>query len=333
MSNLHPSLDRILDAHTHLSGSENGESAEAIVATLDAAGVEKAFVFAPLLDTSSWQLTDTDLEHVRGHNDYCADLCSGEPGRLLGFCVLNPAPSLAGGDQDKAVTLMVEEAKRCYHELGLRGVKLAPAGWYPNDPALLPLYEAIADLGMYTVFHVGIFLDAKEGSFCRPAFYEMVHQAEGMRAQLAHVGWPWVDETIAVLAQEQMTHGSDPSRWQLRADVSFGPPDDWQLSTWERALTSVEAGRLVYGSDLFWPADPQDYVESYLLPQLALFETAATNQHVAEEGTPERKQLRQAIFSENAWDHWCNAVREPQSPRRSARPVKTPGAVTRSRSS
>jgi predicted TIM-barrel fold metal-dependent hydrolase len=310
-----------------LSGSDSGESAEGIVATLDGAGVEWAFVFAPLLDTRSWQLADTDLEHVRAHNDYCADVCSAAPRRLCGFCVLNPAPQLAGGDKERAVALMVDEARRCYHDLGLRGVKMVPAGWYPNDPALLGLYRALAELHMYTVFHVGIFLDAKEGSFCRPAFYEQVHQAEGMRAQLAHLGWPWVDETIAVLGQEQRLHGPDPANWQFRADVSFGAPDDWQLSTWEKALTTVEPARLLYGSDVFWPIDADAYQETYLLPQLGMFETAATNQHVAAEGSEERKALRRAIFCDNAWDHWCNTVREEQAPRPSRRPISTPGAA------
>jgi hypothetical protein len=148
-----------------------------------------------------------------------------------------------------------------------------------------------------------------------------------MRAQLAHVGWPWVDETLAVLPQEQFIRGPDPGDWQLRADVSFGPPDDWQLLTWARALTGVEAQRLIYASDVFWPTDPDEYIEGYLLPQLGLFETAATNEHVAGEGTPERKQLRQGLFFDNGCEHWSGVVREPLAPRKASVRVATPGAV------
>lgn len=327
MVDLHPSLEKVIDAHTHLSGSTGGESPESIVATLDDAGVDKAFVFAPLLDTRSWELIDTDLEALRVHNDYCADLCSHFPERLLGFCVLNPAPGLAGGDKNKAVSLMIEEAARCYHDLGLRGVKMVPAGWYPNDPEVLPLYCAIADLGMYTVFHVGIFLDAKEGSYCRPAFYENIHRAPGMRAQLAHLGWPWVDETLAVIAQEQFIH-PDEKAWQLCADVSFGPPEDWQLSSWERGLTSVHPERLIFGSDTFWPINSNEYVQSHLLPQLALFETAATNTHLAAKGSPQRAHMRRQIFADNAWRHWCAAVSEPQQPRHAESALSTPRAMS-----
>jgi hypothetical protein len=62
--------------------------------------------------------------------------------------------------------------------------------------------------------------------------------------------------------------------------------------------------------------DGDEHVQPYLLPQLALFETAATNERLAEEGLRERQQLRQRAFYDNAWQHWCAAVREPQAPAR-----------------
>ncbi len=108
---------------------------------------------------------------------------------------------------------------------------MVPAGWYPDDADVIRLYGTIAELGMHVVFHVGIFLDGREGKYCRPALYEGLHQVPGLRAQLAHVGWPWIDECLAVLSMETELHGQDAERWQLRADLSFGPPDDWQLST------------------------------------------------------------------------------------------------------
>jgi hypothetical protein len=141
-----------------------------------------------------------------------------------------------------------------------------------------------------------------------------------------------VDEMLAVLAQEQTTHGSDPRDWQSRADVVFGRRDDWPLSTWQRARASVEAARFIFGSDGFWPMDPEGYRDSYLLAQLGFIETATTNQHVAEEGSPERKQLRQGTFYDNARDHWCAAVREPPAPRGAQTPVAPPAAAAGPRS-
>src|SRR5262249_33206624 len=68
---------KYLDGHTHLSGSTSGENTADIVSTLEACDVDKAFVFAPLVDVRSWALEDEHLKDIRTHNDYCADICSG----------------------------------------------------------------------------------------------------------------------------------------------------------------------------------------------------------------------------------------------------------------
>jgi predicted TIM-barrel fold metal-dependent hydrolase len=316
----------ILDAHTHLSGSEFGENPDNIMQTLDACGVQQAFIFAPLLDVRSWHLTNDHLEDIRAHNDYCANIAASEPDRLLGFCVLDPSPALAEGSSVRAVDLMLHEVQRCYHDLGLRGVKMVPHGWYPDAPELIRLYELIAELGMYAVFHAGIFLDGREGRYCRPAFYEGVHQVPAMRAQLAHLGWPWVDECIAVMAQETIFEGGDSSKWQLRADMSFGPPADWQLESWQKAFDTLPHQMIGYASDAFWPSTPERYENQFLRPQVGLFETAATTGHIAEEGSPQRVQLRERVFHDNIWEHWQLAVREPQQPQRAKQKITTPHA-------
>jgi predicted TIM-barrel fold metal-dependent hydrolase len=165
-------LDKILDAHTHLTGMEE-ESAESILECMDFCGIEKVFLFAPMLDVQAHEITSDSLDDIRTHNDYCADICSKAPERLLGFCTLNPLPDLVEGDLDKAVDLMIEEAERCYHELGLRGAgELVPTHWYPHDPALIRLWRALAELGMYTVFHAGIFYDGRQSTYCRPANFD-----------------------------------------------------------------------------------------------------------------------------------------------------------------
>ena len=175
-------VDRIFDAHTHLTG---GESAEEILECMDFCGIEKVFLFAPMLNVQAHEITSDSLQDIRTHNDYCAAICSKAPERLLGFCTLNPMPDLADGDLDRAVALMVEEAERCYHELGLRGAgELVPTHWYPHDPALSLLWHALAELGMYTVFHAGIFYDGRQSTHCRPAYFEAVREAPGFKGLL-----------------------------------------------------------------------------------------------------------------------------------------------------
>jgi hypothetical protein len=67
--------------------------------------------------------------------------------------------------------------------------------------------------------------------------------------------------------------------------------------------------------------------QSYLLPQLGLFETAATNTRIAAEGSSERVEFRQSIFFDNAWNHWNAAVQEEQKPRRSSSTIRTTAAT------
>src|SRR3712207_1528459 len=75
---------------------------------------------------------------------------------------------------------------------------------------------------MYVAFHCGIFFDGRESSYCRPTFYEVVHQAPNFKGHLVHVGWPWVDECIAVLKIGARFLRIDPADWGLKLDLSFG---------------------------------------------------------------------------------------------------------------
>jgi hypothetical protein len=81
-----------------------------------------------------------------------------------------------------------------------------------------------------------------------------------------------------------------------------------------------------YASDAFWPSRPEQYENQFLRPQLGLFETAATNGHIAEEGSPQRVDLREHIFHDNIWQHWQQAVAEPQQPKLAKRKITTPRA-------
>ena len=147
-------MDGILDTHTHLTGRE---SADQILECMDFCGVEKAFVFAPMLNVGAHQITSDSLDDIRTHNGYCADVCSKASERLLGFCTLIPMPALAGGDLDRAVDLVIGKpsAPTRAGPAGRRGALVA-TGWYADDLSLVWLCRALAARGMYTVFHAGM---------------------------------------------------------------------------------------------------------------------------------------------------------------------------------
>src|SRR5207244_2099388 len=117
---------RLVDAHTHTCGSEYDGPPENVVSCMDVCGIDKACMFAPLLRPQGWELQVEHLDNIRQNNNYIADFCSHSPERLIAFAVLNPNPGIAHGGKRRAARLMVEEAERCYSELGIRGLKMVP---------------------------------------------------------------------------------------------------------------------------------------------------------------------------------------------------------------
>jgi len=84
---------------------------------------------------------------------------------------------------------------------GIRGIKLHPEyqGFYPDDPLLVPVYEACAALGLIVVFHAG-----RDPGFSdvhgTPRRLRQVLAVEGLEVVLAHLGgWEMWDEVAAEL--------------------------------------------------------------------------------------------------------------------------------------
>jgi predicted TIM-barrel fold metal-dependent hydrolase len=225
----------IVDAHIHCSGREN--SADTLRA-LDAAGVDAAVLLAPFL--SEGYALDDPASLARG-NDHLARLVAGHRDRLIGFAVVNPSHPGA-----------LTEARRAIETLGLAGLKMVPSGWYPYDDVVQPVFAYAAEQRLPVLFHSGIFIDGRSGRFCRPVFFEALRAHPGMRATLAHLGWPWTDEAIAVGLIDRI-HGVDPAEALFRFDISFGAPPPYRLGVMHRALQVLGADTLQFGSDCFLP--------------------------------------------------------------------------------
>lgn len=195
----------ILDAHLHCTGQERADD---VLRSLDKAGIDMAVLLAPFL-SEGYSLHDP--ASLRRGNEHLARLVRGHEDRLIGFAVVDPRQAESSIDLRRAV------------DSGLRGVKMVPTGWYPYDDAVQPLFATAHELGLPLLFHSGIFIDGRSGRFCRPAFFEALREYPGLKVTLAHLGWPWCDEAIAVGLIE-LIHGVAPDRVMFRFDISFGPP-------------------------------------------------------------------------------------------------------------
>lgn len=133
----------VIDGHNHLGGPDRGDgrsqSADGIIAVMDRAGVGRAVVFP-------FNEADPGVSFSRP-NEYVARAVDAHPGRLTGFCRLDPN---FGG-------WAVKELERSVKELGLRGIKLHPSsqGFGLDHPVLMEILAAAGELGVPALFDTG----------------------------------------------------------------------------------------------------------------------------------------------------------------------------------
>lgn len=156
-------------------------SVDVLLAQMDAAGIEKSVLFA------------VDAPIVYASNEYVHSHCRAHPDRFVGFASVNPKAPDA-----------VDVLERAVHDLGLRGLKLHPPlqDFFPNDPAIAPVYQKACELDIPVVFHVGT---TPFGSLCRlsqadPLLIDDVAvDFPDLRIMLTHLGTLWHDAAFMVV--------------------------------------------------------------------------------------------------------------------------------------
>lgn len=233
----------IVDAHLHCTGRE---TADEVLRSLDEAGIDFGVLLAPFL-SEGYSLDDA--ASLRRANAHLARLVAGRRDRLAGFAVIDPRHPEAAADLRHAI-----------ETLGLWGVKMVPTGWYPYDDLVQPVFAVASELRLPMLFHSGIFIDGRSGRFCRPSFFEILRDHPGVRVTLAHLGWPWTDEAIAVGLIDRI-HGIPADQVKFRFDISFGPPPPYRLEALSKALQVLGPELLQFGSDCFLPCPGREIAE------------------------------------------------------------------------
>lgn len=160
------------------------------------AGIELLKKQYALADIEKVFLLPSDCSAEEGEadisNEEIALLAAYDPDFFIGFASADPRRP--GADQ---------ELRKAFEDLGLKGlyVNTARLHMYPYDARLKPLYEVCRELGRPVIFHAGMCLERKAFSrYSRPAdFEEIIAEYPEIRFCLTHTGWPWVQETAAVL--------------------------------------------------------------------------------------------------------------------------------------
>lgn len=114
-----------------------------------------------------------------------------------------------------------QELIRAFVELKLSGLKINTARlrMYPWDERLLPLYEICRAYRKPIVFHAGLCMENNAlAKYAHPMEFEEVAMAyPDINICLAHFGWPWVQETAALLIKY-------PNLYANTAMVNFDGP-------------------------------------------------------------------------------------------------------------
>ncbi len=130
-------------------------------------------------------------------NDLIASYVSRNPGRLIGFAGIDPSsPKEAGA-----------ELRRAHDELSMPGVTVAPAAqdFHPSNSRAMLVYAEAAELGMPILFHTGVYLtSATKLEYARPILLdEVARELPDLKIIIAHLGHPWVSETVVLLAKHK----------------------------------------------------------------------------------------------------------------------------------
>jgi predicted TIM-barrel fold metal-dependent hydrolase len=169
-----------------IGGLPQFPSFEDMVATMDAAGVEKVFITQTKMWSyrNKWMYMDTRLDEVTAYTEAFPD-------RFVGLAGYNPF-------RIKESLAEIERAVRDHH---FRGVYVHIYGFdMPiHDARMYPLYAKCVELDVPVSLQVGHVLEGMPSEHARPIYLDRVAcDFPDLKLVGAHTGWPWVEELISV---------------------------------------------------------------------------------------------------------------------------------------
>lgn len=166
-------------------------------------------------------------------NDYVAEYVHQHPDKLIGFMSVHPH------DPDA-----LSEIKRCFNELGLKGLKLGPVYQHfdPESKKAYPIYDLAQQLKLPIMWHQGI-AGMQPGALkygYASKLDQVARDFPDLTMIIAHLGMPWYWETVAMVFKHPNVY----------TDMSSCYATPWQF--YQAMLMCHEMGvlhKVLFGSD------------------------------------------------------------------------------------
>lgn len=223
--------------------------AEALIKLLDEADIERAVIMsvAYFFESPLIPAARRSAAKLRAENDWTVAQIARHPGRLVGFCGINPLAEQA-----------LVEMQRCKQQLGMTGLKLHFGNSNvdvekPADLARMKEIFATANrLGMPVATHLW---SGNKNYGRRDAeifLNEVLPQAPDVVVQIMHMagaGPGWTDEALEVFAIA--VEADDPRTANLYFDVATVADlqTPAQLELLAQRIRQIGPERILYGSD------------------------------------------------------------------------------------
>ena len=211
-------------------------SGEKLIAEMDEGGVDISVVVQ--VDNTVFDLLSTGREGappIERSFEALSDVVKRHPGRLTWGAGIDPRRGNAAKLADKAV-----------RELGARIIKLyPPAGFYPNDNVVYPLYRKAVELGVPVQIHTAPVAQNKMRSkFCQPICYDDVAvDFPELKIQIIHSGVEWSQDVLAI-AQRRKNMFLDVAAWSRRLNANH-----IEYYRRIREMMNRAPGRVMWASD------------------------------------------------------------------------------------
>ena len=230
----------IVDIHTHLiSPDEIGKS---LWDDMRRCGIS----------TKTWDYTEDDYKQgtsaadiavvfgIRGNatgwnsdNEKVARFAAADTKRYIFFASIDPS------EDD-----YMDQLAYSHQRLNCRGIKLGPIyqGVHPHDPRYYKIYEYCQKYGLVILTHMAaVFVSGVYLEYARPILMDKVAcDFPDLRIILAHLGHPWIDETIAIVRKQP----------NLFADISALYYRPWQFYNALKILEEYNtSSKVFFGSD------------------------------------------------------------------------------------